>query len=62
MVDRRHTKALMRTTTVRMPTRDLEVLYLAAKREGISQSEFFRSAVREKAARVLVVPPGMPPQ
>ena len=50
----RRTKIPMLATTVRLPKRELDVLYLAAGRLGISQSDFLRAAVREKAARVLV--------
>ncbi len=51
-MSRRLTKIAMRQTTVRIPARDLDVLYLAARREGLSQSEFLRVALREKAERV----------
>jgi hypothetical protein len=44
----------MRRTTVHISVRDLDALYLAAKRQELSQAEFIREAVREKAARSLV--------
>jgi uncharacterized protein (DUF1778 family) len=52
-VGRRLTKIPMVNTTVRISPRDLDLLYLGAKREGVSQSEFLRLAVRERAQRAL---------
>jgi predicted HicB family RNase H-like nuclease len=43
----------MRFTSVRLPARDHELVFLAARREEISQSEFIRRALRERAERVL---------
>jgi hypothetical protein len=40
-------------TAVRVPQRDLDLMYLAAERAGISQSEFLRRAIVETAARML---------
>jgi uncharacterized protein (DUF1778 family) len=39
--------------SLRLARRDRELLYLAAAREEISQSDFVRLAMRERAARVL---------
>ena len=50
---RRLTKIPLLNHTVRLSVPDRDLLYEAAKVEGISQSEFLRSAVREKAERVL---------
>jgi uncharacterized protein (DUF1778 family) len=38
---------------IRMARRDRELLYLAASREEITQADFVRLAIRERAARVL---------
>jgi len=43
----------MLATTVRLPRAELDALYLAAGRLGVSQSDFLRAAVREKAAKVI---------
>ena len=47
----RRTKEVWVSTSVRISPRVLDLLYLAAKREGISQSQFVRLAVVEKAER-----------
>jgi uncharacterized protein (DUF1778 family) len=39
--------------SLRLAPRDRELLFLAASREEISQSDFIRLAVRDRAARVL---------
>jgi uncharacterized protein (DUF1778 family) len=52
-VGRRLTKIPMQNMTVRILPRDLDLLYEAAKREGVSQSQFLRDAVRERAQRTL---------
>lgn len=39
--------------SLRLARRDRELLYLAAAREEVTQSDFIRVAVRERAARVL---------
>ncbi len=39
--------------SLRLTRRDRELLYLAAVREEVSQSDFVRLAVRDRAARVL---------
>jgi hypothetical protein len=44
----------MRLTSVRLPVRDCELVFLAASREEVSQSEFVRLALRERAERVLL--------
>jgi hypothetical protein len=46
------TKRPMIFTAVRLPRGDHELLRAAAGKLGISQSEFFRLAIREKARRV----------
>jgi len=40
-------------TSVRLERRERDLMYLAALREGISQSMFLRQAVRAHAERVL---------
>jgi len=40
-------------SSVRMPSRELALLREASAREEISQSEFFRRAIRERVAAVL---------
>lgn len=40
-------------TSARVRQSDLELMRAAAAREGISQSEFFRISIRERARRVL---------
>jgi Ribbon-helix-helix protein, copG family len=52
-VERRTTKVAMLRTSVFVPSRDRELVFLAAKRAGQSQSEFIRTALRERAVRVL---------
>jgi uncharacterized protein (DUF1778 family) len=47
----RRTKEVKVSTTVRISPRDRDLVYLAARREGISQSQFVRAAVVEKAQR-----------
>lgn len=39
--------------SLRLARRDRELLYLAAGREEITQSEFIRLAVRDRASKVL---------
>jgi hypothetical protein len=41
-------------TSVRLPRSVIEVMRAAALREGISQSEFFRVAINERARRILL--------
>ena len=48
---RRYTKEPMVSTSVRITTAERDLVYLAARREGISQSQFVRDAVVEKAQR-----------
>ena len=48
---RRYTKEPMVSTSVRITPAERDLVYLAARREGISQSEFVRLAVVEKAER-----------
>lgn len=47
------TRPASKPWSLRLARRDRELLYLAAAREEISQSEFIRLAVRARAARVL---------
>jgi uncharacterized protein (DUF1778 family) len=51
--DRRLTKRAKQMWNVRLERRDLDLLFIAASREEISQSEFVRLALRERARRVL---------
>jgi hypothetical protein len=44
----------MRFTSVRLPERDRELIFLAALRVGLSQSELIRRALRTYAERVLL--------
>jgi len=46
----------MQLTTVRVPASDRDLWYAAAKMLGVSQSEFLRHSLRERAARVLAAP------
>jgi uncharacterized protein (DUF1778 family) len=48
-----YTKKAMALTSVLIPERDKELWKAAAGNLGISQSEFLRTAVREKARRVI---------
>jgi uncharacterized protein (DUF1778 family) len=50
---RRVTKPAARIWNIRLARRDRDLLYLAAAREEITQSDFVRLALRERAARVL---------
>jgi uncharacterized protein (DUF1778 family) len=47
------TRSRAKPWSLRLARRDRELLYLAAAREEITQSDFIRIAVRERAARVL---------
>jgi hypothetical protein len=51
--DRRVTKPVARMWNVRLARRDRELLFLAAAREEISQADFVRFALRERATRIL---------
>jgi uncharacterized protein (DUF1778 family) len=51
--ERRATKPAARIWNIRLARRDRELLYLAASREEITQADFVRLALRERAARVL---------
>jgi hypothetical protein len=48
----RRTKIAKVITSVRIPQRDADAVYRIARREGVSQSEFFCTAIREKLERV----------
>jgi uncharacterized protein (DUF1778 family) len=50
---RRLSKSPKTLWNVRLERRDRELLFLAASREEISQSDFLRRALRERAERVL---------
>jgi uncharacterized protein (DUF1778 family) len=47
------TKPAAKPWSLRLQRRDRELLFLAAAREEVTQSDFIRLAVRERAARVL---------
>ena len=53
MSERRYTKRPLVTTSVRLDKRERDLMYLAALREGISQSDFLRASVRERAERII---------
>jgi hypothetical protein len=50
---RRYTKKAQVLTSVRLPERDRDLLYTAARQRGISQSEAIRQAVRDFTTSVL---------
>jgi hypothetical protein len=50
---RRLTKRPMGFAAVRLPQTDRELWFAASKVLGVSQSEFLRTALRERAERVL---------
>lgn len=54
MKKRNFTKTPMVLTSVRLPQRDYELWKLASAREEISQSEFLRIALRERAVQILM--------
>jgi hypothetical protein len=41
----------MVSATWRITARDKDLLYISAKRDGLSQSDWVRDAIRQKAAR-----------
>jgi Ribbon-helix-helix protein, copG family len=47
----RRTKLAKVITTVRLPRRDMDALYVLARREGVSQSQILCEAVKEKLER-----------
>ena len=49
----RWTKPRARMWSIRLAHDDRELLFLAAVREQVSQADFVRASVRERAARVL---------
>ena len=51
--ERRMTKPAARMWNLRLARRDRELLFLAAAREEVSQADFVRFALRERATRVL---------
>jgi uncharacterized protein (DUF1778 family) len=54
-IGRRATKGPTRIWNVRLGRRDRELLFLAASREEVSQADFVRFSIRERATRVLRV-------
>lgn len=52
-MNRTLTKKPMRMTTLRISDRDKELYVSTAALEGISQAEFLRLAIRERAKRIL---------
>lgn len=54
MSNKKYTKrAMVLFSSFRLPAADVVLLRKAATREDVSQSEFLRRAVRERAARVV---------
>jgi uncharacterized protein (DUF1778 family) len=49
----RRTRPRSKPWSLRLARRDRELLYLAAMREEVTQSDFIRVAVRARAAQVL---------
>jgi len=49
------TKPAARIWNIRLARRDRELLFLAASREEITQADFVRLSIRERATRVLQV-------
>jgi Ribbon-helix-helix protein, copG family len=47
----RRTKIAKVITSVRVPRRDMDAVYVLARREGVSQSEFVCTAIKEKLER-----------
>lgn len=47
----RRTKIAKVITTVRLPRRDMDAVYVLARREGVSQSQILCEAVKEKLER-----------
>jgi uncharacterized protein (DUF1778 family) len=52
-MERRVTKPAARIWNIRLARRDRELLFLAASREEITQADFVRLSIRERATRVL---------
>ena len=52
-MERRVTKPAARIWNIRLARRDRELLFLAASREEITQADFVRRSIRERARRVL---------
>jgi uncharacterized protein (DUF1778 family) len=51
--DRMTTRPRSKPWSLRLARRDRELLFLAAAREEVTQSDFIRLAVRDRASRVL---------
>jgi len=49
-----YTKKAMELRSFRFPRHDIELLQQAASREEVSQSEFVRLALRDRAVRVVL--------
>jgi uncharacterized protein (DUF1778 family) len=52
-MERRVTKPAARIWNIRLARSDRELLFLAADREEITQADFVRLSIRERARRVL---------
>ena len=52
-MERRTTKPAARIWNIRLARPDRELLFLAADREEITQADFVRLSIRERARRVL---------
>jgi uncharacterized protein (DUF1778 family) len=49
----RRTKIPMRAVGYRLPQKDVDLLHIAARHEGVAQTTFLRQAIRERAVRIL---------
>ena len=47
------TKRAMRLSSTRLPEALIDIVIAACRVEGVSRSEFFRAALREKAIKVI---------
>jgi len=54
MTERVYTKPAMKLISLRVKLSDIDLLRTAAAQKEVSQSEFLREALREKAGRVLL--------
>jgi hypothetical protein len=52
-MERNLTKSPMVSTSIRMPRRDIEMIFQGARIEGISRAEFLRKSSVERAKRVI---------
>ena len=53
MDGRSRTKVAMKSTSIRMPQRDIEMIFQGARIEGISRAEFLRKSTVERARRIV---------